>query len=99
MIHEDLDGILTDIREAHKHDKLSAPEENPAAEFGKEIAEITKSESEKNEAAMKAAAKMFGLNKEDLSDEDWAAFVRIVQAVERKNEGKGRKKSRRYPIN
>ena len=99
IIHEDLDGILADIREAHKHDRLSAPEENPAAEFGKDIAEITKGEGEKNEAAMKAAAKMFGLNKEDLSDEDWAAFVRIIQAVERKNGGKGRKKSKRYPIN
>lgn len=92
MIHEDLDGILADIREAHKHDRLSAPEENPAAEFGKDIAEITKGEGEKNEAAMKAAAKMIGIGKDDLSEEDWAAFVRIVQAVERKNKGKRRGK-------
>ena len=42
---------------------------------------------------------MFGIGQDDLSEEDWAAFVRIVQAVERKNEGKGRKKSKRYPIN
>ena len=92
IIHEDLDGILADIREAHKHDRLSAPEVNPAEEFGKDIAQITKGGSEKNEAAMKVAAKLFGLNKEDLSDEDWAAFVRIVQAVERKNKGKRRGK-------
>ena len=94
MIHEDLDRILANIREAHKHDRLSAPEEHPAAEFGKNIAEITKAEGEKNEAAMKAAAKMFGLGKDDLSEEDWAAFIRIVQAVERKNGGKKRKRKK-----
>ena len=92
IIHEDLDGILADIREAHKHDGLSAPEKNPAAEFGKDIAEITKGGEEKNDVAMKAAAKMFGIGKDDLSEEDWAAFVRIVQTVERKNKGKRRGK-------
>ena len=35
---------------------------------------------------------MFGLGKDDLSEEDWAAFVRIVQAVDRKNGGKEEKK-------
>ena len=40
---------------------------------------------------MLQAAKMFGLGKDDLSEEDWAAFVRIVRAVERKNGGKRRK--------
>ncbi len=92
IIHEDLDGILADIREAHKHDRLSAPEEHPAAEFGKDIAEITKAEGEKNEAVMKTAGKMFGIGKDDLSEEDWSAFVRIVQTVERKNKGKRRGK-------
>ena len=94
IIHEDLDGILADTREAHKHDRLSAPKENPMVEFGKDIAEITKGGSEKNEAAMKAAAKMFGIGKDDLSEEDWAAFVRIVRAVERKNGEKRWRKKR-----
>ena len=31
---------------------------------------------------MKATAKMFGLGKDNLSEEDWTAFVRGVQAVE-----------------
>ena len=38
--------------------------------------------------ALLQAAKMFGLGKEDLSEDDWAAFIRIVQALERKNGGK-----------
>ena len=41
---------------------------------------------------MKAAANQFGIGKDDLSEEDWAAFVRIVQTVERKNKGKRRGK-------
>ena len=82
---------LRDIRENHKHDWLSTPEELPAADFGKDIAEITKGEGEKNEAAMKVEPKMFELNRDNLSEEDWAAFVRIVQTVERKNGRKNRK--------
>jgi len=92
MIHEDLDGILADIRETHKHDKLSAPEENPAAEFGKDIAEITKAEGEKNEAAMKAAANQFGLKQEDLSEEEWAVLTKVVEVLSRKGGGKKRGK-------
>ncbi len=41
--------------------------------------------------ALLQAAKMFGLNRNDISEEDWAAFIRIVQAFERKNGGKRRK--------
>ncbi len=91
MIHEDLDKILSDIREKHKRDRLSAPEELPAEVFAREIADLSSKESEKLDGAMKAAAKMFGLGRDDLSDEDWTAFIRIIQAVERKNGGKRRK--------
>ena len=41
---------------------------------------------------MKAAAKMFGLGKDDLSEEDWAALARIMRVVDRKNGGKKRGK-------
>ena len=94
MIHEDLDGILADIREAHKHDRLSAPEVNPAEEFGKDIAQITKGGSEKNEAAMKAAAKQFGLKQEDLSEEEWAVLTKVVEVLSRKGGGKKRGKKK-----
>ncbi len=92
IIHEDIDGILSDIRENHKRDRLSAPEELPAEVFAREIADLSAKESEKFDGAMKAAANMFGLGKDDLSEDDWAAFVRIVQAVDRKNKGKRRGK-------
>ena len=92
MIHEDLDGILADIREAHKHDRLSAPEELPAEAFAREIADLSKKEGDKIDNAMKAAAKMFGLGKDDLSEEDWAALARIMRVVDRKNGGKKRGK-------
>ena len=94
IIHEDLDGILADIREAHKHDRLSAPEENPAEEFGKDIAEIMKGDGEKNEAAMKAAAKQFGLKQEDLSEEEWAVLTKVVEVLSRKGGGKKRGKKK-----
>ena len=90
----DLDAMLADIREAHKRDRLSSPEELPAEVFAREIADLSAKESEKLDGAMKAAAKMFGLTKDDLSDEDWAAFVRIVQTIDRKNGGKKRGKKR-----
>lgn len=67
---------------------MSPPEERPAAEFGKDIAEITKSDGEKNEAAMKTAAKMFGLKQEDLSEEEWAALVKVGEVLSRKDGGK-----------
>ena len=95
MIHEDLDGILSDLREKHKRDRLSAPKESPAEVFAREIAGLSGKESEnvRLDGAMKAAAKMFGLTPDDLSEDDWAASVMIVQAVERKN---GRKRRRKW---
>ena len=94
IIHEDLDGILADIREAHKHDRLSAPEELPSAEFAKDLAEITESGDKKNETAMKAAAKQFGLKRDDLSDEEWAVLTKVVEHLHYKNGGKKRGKKK-----
>ena len=37
MIHEDLDKILTDIWERHKHERLSTPEVFPEEVFAREI--------------------------------------------------------------
>ena len=88
IIHEDLDGILSDIRENHKRDRLSAPEELPAAEFAKDLEEILR-EGPNKEKQIKAAAKQFGLKRDDLSDDDWAVLVKVVDTIKLKN---GRKK-------
>ena len=91
IIHEDLDGILSDIRENHKRDRLSAPEENPAVEFAKDLEEILR-EGPNKEKQIKAAAKQFGLKRNDLSDEDWAVLIRVVDTITLKNGGKKRGK-------
>ena len=91
MIHDDLDAMLADIREAHKRDRLSAPEELPAVEFAKDLEEILR-EGPNKEKQIKAAAKQFGLKRNDLSDEDWAVLIRVVDTIKLKNGGKKRGK-------
>ena len=41
---------------------------------------------------MKAAAKMFGLKRDDLDETEWAALVNVVKVIHEKNGGKKRGK-------
>lgn len=51
MIQRDINGIALDLREAHKEDFFSVPEDNPLEDFLQTIKETAKEESDPEQAA------------------------------------------------
>ncbi len=88
VTHEELDGILAEIKESHKHERLSTPEEVPVDISAEEITGLSGKESEKLDGAMKAVVNNIGLKQEALSEEEWTLPVKVVQILSRRGRGR-----------
>ena len=79
MIQRDINGIALDLREAHKEDFFSVPEDNPLEDFLQTIEETTKEESDPEQAALVFICKRLRLNFKKLSDEEKKWLKKIAQ--------------------
>ena len=78
VIQQDINGIALDLREAHKNDFFSVPEDNPLKDFLQTAGETTKKDSDPEQAAMMFICKRLRLNYGKLSSEDKAALKRLA---------------------
>ena len=78
IIQQDINGIALDLREAHKNDFFSVPEDNPLKDFLQTAGETTKKDSDPEQAAMMFICKRLRLNYGKLSSEDKAALKRLA---------------------
>jgi len=78
VIQRDINGIALDLREAHKNDFFSVPEDNPLKDFLQTAGETTKKDSDPEQAAMMFICKRLRLNYGKLSSEDKAALKRLA---------------------
>jgi hypothetical protein len=79
VIQRDINGIALDLREAHKEDFFSVPEDNPLEDFLQTIEETTKEESDPEQAALVFICKRLRLNFKKLSDEEKKWLKKIAQ--------------------
>ena len=79
MIQQDINKIALDLREAHKDDFFSVPEDNPLEDFLQTAEETTKEDSDPEQAAMAFICKRLKLNYKKLSEEERKWLKRIVQ--------------------
>ena len=94
LIHDDLDGIIADIREAHKADALSAPEVSPAEEFKKELEAFSKQSGNLMEKLVRMICGQFKINYNKLTDEQKLVLVEIFSMSEYNTASKtGKRKS------
>ena len=79
VIQQDINKIALDLREAHKDDFFSVPEDNPLEDFLQTAEETTSPDSDPEQAAMAFICKRLKLNYGKLSEEERKWLKRIAQ--------------------
>ena len=70
MIQQDINKIALDLREAHKDDFFSVPEDNPLEDFLQTAEETASPDSDPEQAALAFICKRLKLNYKKLSEEE-----------------------------
>ena len=94
VIQQDINGIALDLREAHKDDFFSVPEDTPLEDFLQTIEEAAKEDSDPEQAALVFICKRLKLNLKKLSDEEKKWLKKIAQKsdlLKNPNPQRGRK--------
>ena len=79
VIQQDINKIALDLREAHKDDFFSVPEDNPLEDFLQTAEEAAKEDSDPEQAAMMFICKRLKLNYKKLSEEEKKWLKKIAQ--------------------
>ena len=79
MIQQDINKIALDLRETHKDDFFSVPEDNPLEDFLQTVEEAAKEDSDPEQAAMMFICKRLKLNYKKLSEEEKKWLKKIAQ--------------------
>ena len=94
VIQQDINKIALDLREAHKNDFFSVPEDNPLEDFLQTAEEAASPNSDPEQAAMAFICKRLKLNYGKLSEEEKKWLKRIAQKsdlLKNPNPQRGRK--------
>ena len=78
VIQRDINGIALDLRESHKNDFFSVPEDNPLKDFLQTAEETAKKDSDPERASLVFICKRLRLNYGKLNGEDKAALKRLA---------------------
>lgn len=79
VIQQDINGIALDLREAHKDDFFSVPEDNPLKGLLQAADEIASPDSDPEQAALAFICKRLKLNYKKLSDEEKKWLKKIAE--------------------
>ncbi|MFR6308853.1 MAG: transcriptional regulator, partial [Hominenteromicrobium sp.] len=79
VIQQDINKIALDLREAHKDDFFSVPEDNPLEDFLQTVDEAASPDSDPEQAALAFICKRLKLNLKKLSEEEKKWLKKIAQ--------------------
>ena len=79
VIQQDINKIALDLREAHKDDFFSVPEDNPLEDFLQTAEETASPDSDPEQAALAFICKRLKLNLKKLSEEEKKWLKKIAQ--------------------
>lgn len=94
VIQQDINKIAFDLREAHKNDFFSVPEDNPLEDFLQTAEETAREDSDPEQAALAFICKRLKLNYKKLSEEEKKWLKKIAQKsdlLKNPNPQRGRK--------
>ena len=94
VIQQDINSIALDLREAHKDDFFSVPEDNPLEDFLQTAEETAKEGSDPEQASLAFICKRLKLNLKKLSEEEKKWLKKIAQKsdlLKNPNPQRGRK--------
>ena len=79
VVHDDLDKIIADIREAHKKDTTTADEANPSDTARQELEVAMSYEGSPEERQARLFCKQLGINYDKLSKEEFVSLISILK--------------------
>lgn len=92
MVHDDIDTIIRDIREAHRHDSVSAPEMTAAEQMKKDLEEVANFKGSRLEKTVMLYCKQLQIDYRKLTEEEFRWFIRILQKSRlHRSSGRGKK--------
>lgn len=79
VVHKDIDGIMRDIRDAHRKDALTADEETPAAEIQKQLKTAMSYEGSEEEKKVRVFLASLGIDYDALTQEELVTQINILK--------------------
>ena len=79
VVHDDLDKIIADIREAHKKDSTTADAVNPSDTARQELEAAMSYEGSAEERQARLFCKQLGINYDKLSKEEFVTLINILK--------------------
>lgn len=79
IVHDDLDKIIADIREAHKKDTTTADAVNPSDTARQELEAAMSYEGSPEEHQARLFCKQLGINYDKLSKEEFVSLINILK--------------------
>ena len=79
VVHDDLDRIIRDIREAHRKDPTTAEAVNPADTARQALEEALKYEGSAEERQARLFCRQLGINYDKLTKDEFAGLIRILK--------------------
>ena len=79
VVHDNLDGIIRDIREAHKKDSTTADTVNPSDTARQELEAAMSYEGSPEERQARLFCKQLGINYDKLSKDEFVSLINILK--------------------
>ena len=79
VVHNDMDGIMRDIRDAHQKDTLTADAETPVAEVQKQLETAMSYEGSEEEKNARVYIASLGINYDTLTPEEFVTQINILK--------------------
>lgn len=79
VVHDDIDKIITDIREAHKKDTTTADAVNPSDTARQELEAAMSYEGSAEERQARVFCRQLGINYDKLSKDEFASLINILK--------------------
>lgn len=79
VVHKDMDGIMRDIRDAHRKDTLTADVESPAAEVQKQLENAMSYEGSENERKARIFLAALGIDYDALTQEEFMTLINVLR--------------------
>lgn len=79
VVHNDMDGIMRDIRDAHQKDTLTADAETPATEVQKQLETAMSYEGSEEEKKVRVFLASLGIDYDTLTHEEFVTQINILK--------------------
>ena len=79
VVHNDIDGIMRDIRDAHKKDTMTADEKSPASEAQRQLETAMSYEGSEDEKKARVFLASLGIDYDKLTQEEFMTLINVLK--------------------